>query len=124
MRLFFIVMSLQFQRVVTVTAQYARSPDDLFASGSDLGNLLAVMSNIAVYRGLPNAQIVRWMAFVTDLTFGGWLKIKGHHVHLDSLYSVERCLQCREYGAIEGYFWPHSSSKIARAFSASASSVA
>ena len=84
-------------RVVTVTAQYARSPDDLFASASDPGDLLAVMSDIAVYRGMPNAQFVRGMAFVTDVTFWGWLKIKGHHVHLDSLDSVERFLQSREY---------------------------
>jgi len=94
---FFVVRSLQLLRVVTVTAQYARSPDDLFASASDPGDLLAVMSDIAVYRGMRNAQFVRGMAFVTDVTFWGWLKIKGHHVHLDSLDSVERCLQSREY---------------------------
>ncbi|MDB9838578.1 hypothetical protein OAC40_00450 [bacterium] len=95
--LFLLEDLLQMPRVVTVTAQYSQTPDKVFADAIDLKELVAAMSDIAVYRGMPSEPLCQAMTIVSDVTFWGWLKIEGHHMHLENLDLVGRRLQSREH---------------------------
>ncbi len=88
-------MSLKF--VVTVVAEYQDDADSIFADAVDFEHLAQVMSDIAVYEGLPQEPVREGMEILSNVTFWGWLKVRGHTMRIESYDPDNRCLQSREH---------------------------
>lgn len=83
---------------VVITARHAGNADDIFDSALHFDELEAAMAGFAVYEGLPREKAREGATYVTDVTFWGLIKIKGHTMHVEKVDVAGRIIQSREHG--------------------------
>ena len=85
--------------LVEVTALYDDEPDVVFAAALQFDELMEAMSGLAVYDGLAPGTIAKeGKTYTVNVTFWGFIKMKGHQMFVEKLDITARELQSRESG--------------------------
>ena len=83
--------------IVTISAYYAGDADQIFASALQFSEMEDAMRDLATYSGLPvSGTASQGDTFMVDVTFWGFLRVKGHQMHIERLDPVNRVIQSRE----------------------------
>ncbi|MGB0797851.1 MAG: hypothetical protein ACPGRD_00850 [Planktomarina sp.] len=82
---------------ITVTATYPNDADTVFGHAIRFSELADAMRGLATYEGLPQAPAQQGQTYVVDVTFWKLLKIKGHHIFVETLDFGKRVIQSREH---------------------------
>ncbi|MCI5043456.1 MAG: hypothetical protein MRY72_02065 [Aquisalinus sp.] len=83
--------------LITVTALYDGNADAIFREAMNLSELVEAMSGLATYEGLPEEPAKEGETYTVDVTMWGFLKTRGHVMHVETLDYENRIIQSREH---------------------------
>jgi hypothetical protein len=93
--------------IVQISARYPGDADAIFASALRFDEMADAMAGLATYAGFPASGTAdQGDSFTVDVTFFGFLTVKGHHIHIERIDVPNRIIQSRE-GAKAVRRWDH-----------------
>ncbi len=83
---------------VEVEATYEGDADAIFAAALDFREMQEAMRGLAVYEGLPDAEVEEGRTYEVDVTIWHVLRNRGHRMHVERLDRAARVIESRESG--------------------------
>ena len=83
--------------LVVISARYAGDADAVFREAVNFSEMVEAMSGLATYEGLPDEPARENETYTVDVTMWGFLKTKGHVMHVETLDYENRIIQSREH---------------------------
>ncbi len=80
------------QALATITARYHGNADDIFREALTFEEMTDAMKGLASYDGLPTGPVKEGETYAVDVTMWGFLKTKGHVMHIEKLDIKNRVL--------------------------------
>ncbi|MBF9030703.1 hypothetical protein HKCCE3408_09905 [Rhodobacterales bacterium HKCCE3408] len=85
-------------RELTVTAEYPRDPDTVFAEALNFAEMAEATRGVAVYRDLPDGPLEQGRTYTLNVTVWGIMKNPNYQVHVERVDRAARRVQSREMG--------------------------